>query len=569
MKSLLPYLLLILLCHPIAAQSSAPTDSFSDVARIVAIGDVHGAHDALLKLLRGNSLIDDNNRWIGGNTHLVSLGDLLDRGGAVRPVLELFMALQPQAEAAGGRVHVLLGNHELMNLMGDWRDVAPGDLQSFGEGEQTPALEQRQRMLAPNGRYGRWLLQQPILLKIDGTLFTHGGLPGLLLARTLAQHNEAARRNLRSVLQEAQALVKASVIPAHSNLLQLADEAAQAEEDPKLTALRELGQSAYWHDAGPLWYRGSSLCHGLVEADLTSAVLQHLGATSVVVGHSPTWNHQVRRRMAGRVWVADTGMLHAVYKGQPLALEIRGDERQVRDANGQPVAFDDEHFAAFSEADIRSERSMLVHAKRTLATQPPVESGNTDAKLINLSDESGAQTGQAWFRAMRKRDASREEAAYLLDRLLGVGMVPATIVAAVEGKSGVLQMRQPRVITEQMRLDQGLSFPNWCERGNSYQVVTAFDALINQRQRSVNNLAYSHRMTRIHLTEHADAFGATKQLPATSVQPVLSATLRERLQALDQTLLEQRIGDSLSKRELAALLKRRDTMLEWPALVNP
>ncbi|MGI9324045.1 MAG: metallophosphoesterase [Pseudomonadales bacterium] len=569
MKSLFPYLLLILLCHPFAAQSSDSPDSFSGVARIVAIGDVHGAHDAVLKLLRGNGLIDESDRWIGGDTHLVSLGDLLDRGRAVRPVLDLFMALQPQAEAAGGRVHVLLGNHELMNLMGDWRDVAPADLQSFAEGDQATALAQRQQMLAPSGRYGRWLLEQPILVRVNDTLFTHGGLPGLLLERTLSEHNEVARRDLRSALEQAQALAEASVIPAHSNLFELAEQAAQPEEDPKLTALRELGQSAYWQDEGPLWYRGSSLCHGLVEADLTSSVLQHLNATSVVVGHSPTWNHQIRRRMAGRVWVADTGMLHAVYRGQPLALEIRGDERQVRDANGQPLAFDDEQFAAYSEADIRNEQAMLTSAKYTLATQPPEENGNGRAKLIDLSGESGAQTGQAWFWPMRKRNAGREEAAYMLDRLLGIGMVPTTIVTTFEGKNGVLQLLQPRVITEQVRLDRGLGFPNWCERGNNYQVVTAFDALVNQRKRSVDNLAYSHRMTRIQLTEHGDAFGTAKQLPPTSVQPALSMTLRGRLQALSQAQLEQRFGESLNKREVSALLKRRDAMLKWPALGGP
>ena len=95
---------------------------WQDVSRVVAIGDIHGAYDEFTGLLRAVGLVDGDLHWQGGNTHLVSLGDLVDRGAGSKQVMDLLMRLQEQAEAAGGRVHVLLGNHELMNLTGDLRD---------------------------------------------------------------------------------------------------------------------------------------------------------------------------------------------------------------------------------------------------------------------------------------------------------------------------------------------------------------------------------------------------------------------------------------------------------------
>src|SRR3954470_5427140 len=87
-------------------------------ARVVAIGDVHGAGEPFVAILQRAGLIDAQRRWTGGATVFVQTGDLLDRGTAVREVLDLLMRLEPEAAKAGGRVQALLGNHEYMNLLG-------------------------------------------------------------------------------------------------------------------------------------------------------------------------------------------------------------------------------------------------------------------------------------------------------------------------------------------------------------------------------------------------------------------------------------------------------------------
>src|SRR5258706_9260253 len=88
--------------------------------RVVAIGDIHGDFDAFVGILQRARLVDPRNRW-SGNSILVQTGDFLDRGPKARAVMDLLMALQRDAPRQSGRVVVLMGNHEAMNIYGDLR----------------------------------------------------------------------------------------------------------------------------------------------------------------------------------------------------------------------------------------------------------------------------------------------------------------------------------------------------------------------------------------------------------------------------------------------------------------
>src|SRR5215469_833487 len=107
--------------------SSAPP------TRVVAIGDIHGDLDDLVVILQRAGLIDASHHWSGRNTTLVQTGDFVDRGPKTRGVLDLLMQLQKDAPRQNGRVIVLLGNHEVMNMYGDLRYVTPGDYASYAD----------------------------------------------------------------------------------------------------------------------------------------------------------------------------------------------------------------------------------------------------------------------------------------------------------------------------------------------------------------------------------------------------------------------------------------------------
>ncbi len=128
---------LIAICLLAAASASSVVAVAADPydirtsARVVAFGDVHGAYADWTALLKELGVIDASLNWSGGKTHLVSLGDLIDRGPGSRQVVELLMKLDAQADAAGGAVHMVLGNHEVMVMTGDLRYVSAARIRRF------------------------------------------------------------------------------------------------------------------------------------------------------------------------------------------------------------------------------------------------------------------------------------------------------------------------------------------------------------------------------------------------------------------------------------------------------
>src|SRR6266699_582622 len=107
--------LVCLLCFLCSAPRS-PASAQNRAPRVVAIGDVHGDLDAFAGILQRTRLADPSRRWAGGNSILVQTGDFLDRGPEARAVMDLLMSLQKDAPRQGGRVIVLMGNHEAMNI---------------------------------------------------------------------------------------------------------------------------------------------------------------------------------------------------------------------------------------------------------------------------------------------------------------------------------------------------------------------------------------------------------------------------------------------------------------------
>jgi hypothetical protein len=109
---------------------------------IWAFGDTHGAFGEFGDLLKQVGLVDGQLNWSGGKAHLVSTGDVLDRGPHPRKILDLMMKLEKQAEQAGGKFHLVLGNHEVMILIGDLRYVSDAEYLEFAA-DETAAMREK------------------------------------------------------------------------------------------------------------------------------------------------------------------------------------------------------------------------------------------------------------------------------------------------------------------------------------------------------------------------------------------------------------------------------------------
>lgn len=581
-----------LLALAAACASAQPPWRFSGAPRIVAVGDVHGAYDALTGLLRATGLVDAELAWSGGAAHLVSLGDLLDRGAESRAVMDLLMRLEREADAAGGRVHVVLGNHELMNLIGDLRYVTDAEYAAFAADEpaavRTAAYERfvdehgadaagleaefEQRYppgyfghrlaFAADGTYGAWLASRPALVVVDGTAFVHGGLPELV-ARSGLGVNDEIQRLLQDYLAARAELAAARVLPRYrmERDVELARAALAADPErasPHAATLErfvELAAAPALGADGPLWYRGSVYCNALLEEPVLDAALERLGATSVVVGHTPTADRRVHATYGGRLVMLDTGMLAEYYEGRPAALVIEDGERRVQ------------YLAPGAGAGVEA-GPVLAHGLtepelvRVLAEAAVESVGGGAPAAVRLAH--GAAPLEARFYAGDDA-AAHELAAFALDRLLGLGLVPPTVAREIDGRAGALQLVFPDGVSETERLERRLPYGS-CPIAPQAQLMYAFDLLTLNPGRTADTLRYRNALSNVVLVGHADAFGSRRSLPASlDVELEFPPALIDALEALDEPALAAALGETLDRRALRALLARRDALLELEA----
>ena len=144
---------------------------FSDVNKRFIVSDIEGNFKAFRKLLQANNVIDADFNWTFGKGHLVLTGDFVDRGDQQTEVLWLIYSLEEKAKTAGGYVHYILGNHEIMNMNGDLRYLNPKYVAN------TILLQENYvTLLGENSELGRWLRTKNVIEKVGNILFCHGGV---------------------------------------------------------------------------------------------------------------------------------------------------------------------------------------------------------------------------------------------------------------------------------------------------------------------------------------------------------------------------------------------------------
>lgn len=311
------------------AQAADSACNIQTTERVVAIGDVHGAYESFTGILRAAGLLDRRDRWIGGRTVFVQTGDVLDRGPDSRQVLDLLRRLERDARRAGGRVIPLLGNHEVMRLIGDWRDVSEEEYRAFRDVDSERLRERafvvsaghvaerarkedrqfdervyRQQFMldvplgfvemriafGDTGEYGRWIRDRLTAVKVNDVLFLHGGVSEKVAALGCEGINKAVTADLAAL-----------PVPLEQALSML----SSTEE-------------------GPLWYRGLATEPEDTFAPTLDRILEQVGARAIVAGHTPVT--RVTTRFGGRVVLIDTGMLGgpSYPRGVASALEIHG-----------------------------------------------------------------------------------------------------------------------------------------------------------------------------------------------------------------------------------------------------
>jgi len=213
------------------------------------LSDIHGQYDLFINLLKAQRIIDDNENWNWEDGHLVINGDIFDRGPMVTETLWFLYKLEEQAVTAGGNVHVILGNHELMVLRGDLRYLH----EKYEYICEKTGISY-DKLFSKNSVLGTWLRTKPVTVKINDFIFVHAGFhPDFLkYGFDIEKLNDIFRNNIDNNTENI-------------------------KSDEKLSFL--------FRGNGPVWYRGYFSESSSDELQI-DAFLKDFDVEKIVVGHT-------------------------------------------------------------------------------------------------------------------------------------------------------------------------------------------------------------------------------------------------------------------------------------------
>ena len=310
---------------------------WTGVEKIVAVGDLHGDFESFRLILgpKGTKLIDENDHWVGGKTHLVQTGDVMDRGDDAKEIFKLIRCLEKESVAAGGMVHFLIGNHEELNILNrsfrynyvtlkQFKDFLPNDYveskeakfkQKAGNGGDTTEMwkellnngdAQLYYARTFNKDYGKWIAEHNAVIKINDTVFLHAGFSEAFSNWKLETINSILTKELKACI----------------------DDIAYRGEPVSVFNSRIVYQSN-----GPLWYRDLVSSDEALMQDEFNKILSNLGAKFMVVAHTPIQSAvalKYMKRFEGRLFMIDTSISGSQgLGGTPSALIITNGQFDV------------------------------------------------------------------------------------------------------------------------------------------------------------------------------------------------------------------------------------------------
>lgn len=271
---------------------------YKGVSNIVVISDIHGQYDLMVALLKNHGVINENLDWDFGKGHLVINGDIMDRGDKVTEILWLAYKLEQQALKSGGRVHFLVGNHELMATRDDLRYLHPkyvttAEIMGITVGE----------LYGFNSVLGNWIRQRPAIITINDLLIVHAGISPELIERKMTA------KSVNKMFQET--------------ILGPFPPKAKKEDD-------------YWflmESNGPVWYRGY-FDEGEITESGIDEILAYFKSKYIIVGH--TSFQTVSSHFGGKVIGVDSSIKNGE-DGEILIVENGKFYRGLKD--GGKVSF--------------------------------------------------------------------------------------------------------------------------------------------------------------------------------------------------------------------------------------
>ena len=303
--------------RPVTDVQAPDTLPLDPATRLLVLADTHGEYEIVVEFLRRQGVIDADLNWTFGDSQMVVTGDIFDRGAHQLEILWLFYKLEGEARAAGGALHVLLGNHDTMIMRDDLRYLHP----RYPEVARILGYDSYTQLFAPETLLGDWLRSRPAVLKLGDMLLMHGGISPQIVDRGLGVSD-----------------LNAGVLRA------LDTPVARRDELDEQTALIA-------GNFGPLWFRGyfpeatRPDRPYMAPADLARS-LTHFGVSRILVGHTimpqvtPLYDGQVIAVQVYPHWDDQTGqpILEAALRDQGRWFRVNAQGERFRLVMSEPSA---------------------------------------------------------------------------------------------------------------------------------------------------------------------------------------------------------------------------------------
>lgn len=170
--------------------------------KLLVIGDIHADYESFIFTLKKSGMVNNKLQWVGRKTYLVIMGDLVDgksrvgnwSGDSDVKVVNLIERLMVAAKKKGGMVIVLLGNHEFMNIRGNFNYSGESGIKEMG-GENG-----RKRYFKT--KFKKFGKSCYLAVKIGDWVFCHAGIPPeISLLYTIPELNILSLRFFNNLLK--------------------------------------------------------------------------------------------------------------------------------------------------------------------------------------------------------------------------------------------------------------------------------------------------------------------------------------------------------------------------------
>jgi hypothetical protein len=213
-------------------------------------------------------------------------------------------------------------------------------------------------------------------------------------------------------------------------------------------------------------------------------------------------------------------------------------------------------------------QSASVAREEFLRTAPVItvakegSTGRTNAWKVYLND--GETASRAIFKYIRRpRPAlmvssyTYELAAYELNKLLGLDLVPPTVERTIDGRAGSLQCFCEKTITEAARSRQNLKPADVSVLQNAFSEMGIFENLTNNPREDAGDVLINTAEWKVWRVDFSEAFAPDTALLPDSPFPRCSKRLYERLLGLADGQIRERLRSFLNDEEIEALLVRK------------